>query len=143
MGRLGGYVSPRERENIKKKAKKKPSPYFQTLIDHIDQSWVRKKGLHYPFSGRDFKDLKAFCVNFQEWGLMALWDAFIGSDNEWVRKSGYSISAFIKCLPWLVDDKSWKRASQKYEIDMALPLSPELFPIVDNLLKTAKGKTNV
>lgn len=118
---------------------RKTSPYFQKLIEHIDQSWMNLKGMHYPFSGRDFSDLKGFCRSFQEWGLMALWDVFAASQNEWVRKSGYSINAFIKCLPWLVDDKGWKIVARKYESEMIHPLPTELFTVVNNLAQKLGG----
>lgn len=120
-------------------SKKEKSPYFPRLVDHIDASWLKLKGMHYPFAGRDFQDLKRFSRSFQEWGLMALWDAFAASDSEWVRKSGYSIGAFVKCLPWLVDDRGWKAASRRYEAEMVQPLSTELFTIVDNLGKKLGG----
>ena len=119
--------------------KQKASPYFPKLVEHIDASWMKMKGMHYPFAGRDFSDLKGFCRSFQEWGLMALWDAFVASDSDWVRKSGYSINAFVKCLPWLVDDRGWKAAAKRYESEMAEPLSTELFTVVDNLAKKLGG----
>jgi hypothetical protein len=112
--------------------KKKTSPYFPVLIEHIDKSWLKIKGMHYPFAGKDFKDLKGFSRSFQEWGVMALWDAFMASDSEWVRKSGYSIGAFVKCLPWLVDDPGWKRQAKTYEEKMVQPLTPEIETLFGN-----------
>lgn len=109
------------------------------LVAHIDEWWMKKKGMHYPWSGRDFKDLKSFCRSFQEWGVMALWDVFAASPSDFVKKSGYSIGAFVKCLPWLVDDKGWKGAAAAYAEKMRLPLSTDLFTVVDNLAKKLKG----
>lgn len=117
----------------------KASPYFSRLIEHIDQSWLRLKGINYPFAGRDFRDLKGFCRSFQEWGLMALWDAFVASQSEWVKKSGYSIGAFVKCLPWLVDDPGWKLAAKKYQLEIEEPLPTDLFTIVDRVVKKPGG----
>lgn len=118
--------------------KKKTSPYFSKLIEHIDQSWMKKKGMHYPFSGRDFKDLKSFCRSFQEWGVMALWNVFMASSSDWVRKSGYSISAFVKCLPWLVDDSAWKNEAKRFEKEMLIKIPTELQTHVDKILKEKK-----
>lgn len=121
-----------------KKDPKKTSPYFLKMIDHIDQSWMRIKSMHYPFSGRDFKDLKAFTRNFQEWGIMALWDVFMRSNSDWVRKSGYSVSAFIKCLPWLVDDPGWKAQSQKYMNLMSVPMPDQLGELLNGMVEAKK-----
>lgn len=101
--------------------KKQFQNWFKRLVDHIDQSWRVKKGLKYPFSGRDFKNLKNMCGHFQEWGVMALWDVFMESTSDWVQKTGYSLDGFSKCLPWLVDDKRWKFRAAKYEKDFPPP----------------------
>lgn len=116
--------------------KKKTSPYFKKLVDHINCSWLVRKKYAYPFSGRDFRDLKNMCRIFQEWGVMALWDEFVNSDNDWVRKSGYSISAFLKCVPWLVDLKGWKERASKYEIEVA----GQFHKVVVDLFKKFKLK---
>ncbi len=101
---------------------------------------MKRKDMHYPFSGRDFRDLKNFARTFRPWGVMALWDCFMVSDSEFVKKSGYSIGAFIKCLPWLVDDKGWKKRAVEYEAGMVEPLPDDLFAVVDNIAKKLGGK---
>lgn len=97
-----------------KQIKKDTSKTFKNLVDHIDTTWSKIKGFHYPFTGRDFKSLKNFTRSFQDWGVASLWDNFLASDSEWVKKSGYSLDAFFKCLPWLVDT-DWKGGARKYE----------------------------
>lgn len=124
------------------KKNKKPSPFFPKLVDHIDASWLKLKGMHYPFAGRDFRDLKAFSRSFKEWGVMALWDVFIASDSDWVLKSGYSVGAFVKCIPWLVDDLTWKAKSKRYESQIANEMPSDLLPIFDQILKGAKDGRN-
>lgn len=94
--------------------KAKTSPYFPILIEHIDKSWVERRSMNYPFSGRDFRDLKNLSRNLMEWGLMALWDCFMESDNDWVAKSGYSVGAFTRCIPWLIDHHLYKERSRNY-----------------------------
>lgn len=114
---------------------KKTSPYFKLMIDHIDQSWFKVKDMHYPFSGRDFRDLKGFARSFQEWGIMALFDVFMASKSDWVVKSGYSIGAFVKCLPWLVDDLGWKSKAETYRKKIEIPLPPEFKDLFSDVLK--------
>ncbi len=125
---------------MKPKRSKKPSPYFPKLVEHVSTSWQKKKNMPYPFAGRDFSDLKWACRQFQEWGVMALFDAFMASESDWVRRSGYSIGAFVKCLPWLVDDPMWKMSAKDYEAEMVEPLPPDLFTVVDGLSKELGGR---
>jgi hypothetical protein len=112
--------------------KKDPSPYFQFLIDHIHSTWKKKKGFGYPFRGRDFKELKTATRNFQEWQLMALWDVFMESNDEWVSKTGYSVGAFLGSLVWLIDNKSWKQRAKIYQ-DRIAPLPIEISRIIKQL----------
>jgi hypothetical protein len=109
--------------------KEKPSPYFHHLINHISKKWREKKGFGYPFQGRNFRDLKNATSSFMEWQLMSLYDVFIENESDWVRESGYSVGAFLACLPWLVDDKNWKMRAREYENKIA-PLPKEIGDIL-------------
>lgn len=103
------------------KEKKEKSQFFKFLVEHISQSWFRLKGYPYPFQGRDFKNLKGYCRSFQEWGVMALWDKYVECDNDWVKKTGYSLGGFYACLPWLTDVSGWKDKAKEYEKKMVSP----------------------
>lgn len=123
-----------------KKQKKDKSPYFPALVEHIDTSWKKLKGFGYPFQGKDFRYLKTYCRSFQEWGVMALWDVFLASDSDWVKKTGYSLDGFFRCLPWLVDDRGWKSKAAEYEKKLVPPAPKEiasLFEVIEprNALK--------
>lgn len=109
--------------------KEKTSPYFHPMIEHINFTWKRKKGHGYPFRGRDFKELKTMTRNFPEWQLMALFDVFMEHESEWVSESGHSINAFLACIPWLVDDATWKMRARGYEVKLA-PIPKEIGDIV-------------
>lgn len=61
---------------------------------------------------------------------MALWDVFIENDhNEWIQENGYSLGAFYACLPWLVDDSTWKMRARQYEVKIA-PLPKEIEEVI-------------
>lgn len=122
--------------------KKQPSPYFQTLVDHINDTWKAKKGFGYPFQGKDFKALKNASRNFQEWGVMALWDVFMTEDSEFVKKSGYSLGAFFVCLPSLVDDKGWKSKAQGYESRICGKFPKDVNQVISNALAKIKNIEN-
>jgi hypothetical protein len=115
--------------------KQEKSPFWQKLIDHIFNRWKEKKGFGYPFRGRDFKELKTATRVFPEWQLMALYDVFIENTGEWVVKSGYSVQAFISCLPWLVDDKYWKIRARSYEEKMVPALPAEILDLIQTIKK--------
>src|SRR5258708_2699626 len=100
---------------MKQKKEKSEHPHFKFIIDHIDETWFKLKGFHYPFAGKDFRDLKNIVRIFQQSGTLALWDCFIESNNSWVVESGYSLGAFGKCLTWLVDVPGWKSKAATYE----------------------------
>lgn len=95
--------------------------FFKKVIDHVDSTWMKKKGIHYPFAGKDFKYLKNYCSKFTEWGVMSLWDTFMESTSEWVQKTGYSLDGFYKCLPWLMDNPTWKMRAAVYEKEFPPP----------------------
>lgn len=105
-------------------------PYWQPLIDHIYTGWMRKKnGLQYPFRAAEMKQLKLATRNYPEWQLMALWDEFINSENDWIKKTGYSINGFLGCIVWLVDAPGWKARAREYEEKIA-PLPKEISEII-------------
>lgn len=115
--------------------KKEKSATFKKLIDHIDETWFKLKGFHYPFTGKDFSILKKFSGSFQDWGMAALWNSFLRSENEWVKKSGYSLDAFFRCLPWLVDT-DWKAEARAFEskwVEVKPDDVLELFKVADTL----------
>lgn len=120
--------------------KKHEKNFFKIVVNHIDETWYQKKKIHYPFAGKDFKYLKNYCNKFTEWGIMALWDSFIASESSWVKQSGYSLDAFFRCLPWLVDDPSWKYKAKIYEIEEFPPISDEILELF-NLKDVENEKT--
>ncbi len=126
--RLPGLLFPR----MEIEDKKEKTPHFKKVVAHIHNSWIALKGFGYPFVGRDFKDLKNMCRIFQPWGVCALWDTFVASESEWIKnKSGYSISSFCRCLPWLVDDPNWKKKAKDYEMSMVGDYPQEIMDLLD------------
>lgn len=115
----------------RKKEDRKTSPYFKAMVNHIDQAWrkARKSDTGYPFHGRDFKDLAHFVSYYQESGLMALYDMFLESQSDWVKRTGHSLQAFFKCLPGLLDKGGWKARAEKYEKGMLPPVEPEVLEL--------------
>ena len=112
----GKQDSPSKKSGVQKE--KKVSQFWVPLISHINRTWRDKKGSDYPFVGRDFRLIKNAVSNFQEWGVMALWDEFLEKENDWIKSTGYSVYAFSCCLPWLVDAPNWKWKARDYEEKM-------------------------
>ncbi len=122
------------------KKEKQPLEHWVAMISHIDSTWrnMKKVEFGYPFQGRDFRDLRHFAKVFKPWGVMSLWDAFLASDGEWVKRSGYSIGAFISCLPWLVDIPGWKDSAAKYEKKILGNMPPNIQEILEKIIETPK-----
>lgn len=118
-----GEVVPVDRRQGERRSSKR-NPYWQQMVDHINDTWKAKKGnahtsepeYNYPFTGRDFKALKHWSGMYLETGIMALWDEYLERADEWTLKAGLSIQEFERQLPRLVDDYKWKTRREKYQI---------------------------
>lgn len=98
-----------------KRRKEGATPFWAEVVAHIDTTWKAKKKVPYHFTGHIFKELKGLCRTYQPWGVMALWDDFLATGNDWVRSTGYSFTAFVHSVDKLVDNYAWKVDAQKYE----------------------------
>lgn len=126
----GGDVQMFRRSDVQKestpiartpKPVRAPDPFWQHLIDHINLRWSwKKKGAKYLWGGKDFGNLKRALRVYQVSDLMALFDAYITSEDEFAAKNGYSVAEFIRQIPRLVDFTDWKSKSRSY-LDKLLP----------------------
>ncbi len=110
---------------------------WQDLITHIDKKFKEVRGFGYPFTGRDFKDLKDMVRHFEVWGVMALWDVYMSMDSEYIKKQGYAIYNFCRSIPWLTD-KDWKSRAQKYEKELCPPIKKEIQELFEFAVKDKK-----
>jgi hypothetical protein len=120
-----------------------PSPFWQSLIDHINDTWKLKKGFGYPFTGRDMRDLKGMERIFGIHGTMALWDVYIAIDAPFVKKGGWNIGFFCRSIPWLTDDKGWKFEALKYEEKLKTTLVEPDHEGIELLLGTVKTAQDI
>lgn len=125
-------------KSAKPKTKKESSPvyFWKEMVAHIDETWKRKKGSPYPFTDRDFKQLKPVAKLYMTWGVMSLWDCFIASDDPFFRQTGYKIGAFIQSLPKLLD-MSWKPRAEVYRNKLEAP-APSLTNLIAGLSNEKK-----
>ncbi|HDY89841.1 MAG TPA: hypothetical protein ENH82_17205 [bacterium] len=86
------------------------------VIKHVCDTWsAKKQNAPYPFQGgKHGKILKWLCSFYEHAGVMALWDLYLASDDDFYRKAGWSIEVFKISIPKLVDS-GWKSIKQKYE----------------------------
>lgn len=101
---------------------KTPIPYWQEMVKHVGETWKRKKGSSYPFTPRDFAQLKTITKVYMPWGVMALWDYFLASDDPFYRQTGYKIGAFVQSLPKLLD-MAWKPKAETYRDKLEPPMA--------------------
>lgn len=116
------------------------------MIDHINEKWKNAfsppKEYSYPFLPKDFKDLKHFAKHYQPWGVMALWDLYVQTANDFIKKNGFTVFHFTTNLPRLLDNWGFKAIAKGYEKTMVEDKSPELFDNLDFGLKDSHGELN-
>ena len=119
-----------------KQLKTPKTEYWVELIRHLDDTWRKKKrqDFSYPFMGKDFADLKHFARIFRPWGLMALWDDYLDQDNEFNRRTGFSVFQFTRQLPFLVDGPLWKARAEMYRKGLMGDLNPEIKVLTDQVI---------
>lgn len=93
---------------------------WKAMICHISEKWKKQKKCEfgYPFTGKDFKDLKALASIYGVSGVQALWDTYLELKNDFNAKTGYSIYHFQRELPWLLDDPFWRSKRDRYESNL-------------------------
>ena len=99
----------------KVKEKKLPVPYWQELIKHIDESWLKKKGAAYPWSPQEFVKLNQLARIYQVCGVMAMWDLYMSDASYWGKITRYMIDGLKKDVGVLVDDLRWKGLLRTHE----------------------------
>lgn len=130
--------NPTKPTEPKKTSADKPAgpQFWKEMIEHLDKSWSHKKrGARYPWSGKDFAHLKRILRIYQPFDVMALWDLYINSYDEFASKQGYNIPEFVRQIPRLIDG-SWKTASQHY-MDVLMPKNDESMAKVNGLISQA------
>ena len=106
---------------VKTPSAKAAAPFWKELIQHINDSWGRRKrGAKYLWSGKDFAALKRVLVAYQAFDVMALWDCYINSSDDFAIKQGFSIPEFVRQIPRLVDG-NWKESSRQYQDNLDPP----------------------
>jgi hypothetical protein len=100
--------------------------FWKETIAHLKATWERKKpGAVFRFSGKEASLLRPQVRAYMAWGVMALWDVYLSTDNDWYRTQGYSVVAFCPAINALVDNPLWKGLAKKYELKLNGPL-PQL-----------------
>lgn len=125
----------------KRRSKNPKVPHWQELVDHVNNTWKRKKKseFNYPFMGRDMKDLAHFARVYQPYGVMALWDVYLKQADEWTLKHGLSIYIFTTQLPRLVD-QDWKGQARIYQEGMPDTPPEKIAEVIEKMPNFIKPK---
>jgi len=115
-----------------KRPKKPATEWWKETLAHIDETWKKKKGRSYPFTGQDLKLLKLLrnCFTAQE--VLALWDCYLRASPFWGQKTGFLIAGLFAERSVLLDDLNFKKLTAKYEAEFGMreakEVGTELFP---------------
>jgi len=121
---------------------KAASPFWKEMIQHLNDTWSRKKrGAKYLWSGKDFAALKRVLAVYQPFDVMALWDIYISSDDEFAKRQGYNVVEFIRQLPRLVDG-DWKSRAKKH-MDVLIPEDRDAIAKVNELVSIASAGKSI
>lgn len=114
------------------KSRSRPTEYWTETLEHISQTWQKKKGRKYPFTGQDLKHLKQLRGWFTAPEVLALWSCYLQGSPFWGIKTGYLISGLWAERSVLLDDPNFKRLTAKFEAEFGLKeakeVGMELFP---------------
>lgn len=114
------------------RAPKSAAPFWKPMIEHLDVTWsLKKRGTKYPWSGKDMAHLKRISRLYNEWGVMALWDVYLATDDDWARKNGFNVVEFVRQIPRLVDGIAWKNRAADHEkrlIESQVKTEPVITP---------------
>ena len=134
-----------KRKKERRAGERRALPGWQEMIDHISETWQKKRlaDFGYPFTGKDFADLRYFASRFQTWTLAALWDEYLEGANEYVDKHACDIFTFTRSLPRLMDSRSYKSRAAGYEKRWAPPLPSEIVDLFSGFnLNNSLGPNN-
>lgn len=110
--------------------------FWQTIVDHVNKSWVARKGVPYPWDAHEFKKLHGLAVTYQAWGVMAMWDQYVQMGTYWGKLTGFMLDGLKKDVGVIVDDPRWKSLCRTYEEKLFAPSAEEVVPIGDLLKST-------
>ncbi len=112
--------------------KKAATEWWKETLAHINETWKKKKGRDYPFTGQDLKQLKLLRGFFTAPEVMALWTCYLRGSPFWGQKTGYLISGLWAERSVLLDDLDFKKLTLKYEAEFGIreakEVGMELFP---------------
>lgn len=110
------------------------TPFWKETIAFIDETWKKKKGASFYWQGQTFKKLKSLIGLHQPWGVMSLWETYLGLNDLYAKNAGYSFEMFEKKLPTLVDDPGWKGRARKYEDQLLGPVGDDLANVLNGVV---------
>jgi hypothetical protein len=128
-------LPPGEERRTKHRSKPEEPPieHWQPMVSHLDKAFEAKRKNKFYWRGQHFKELRGLTRTYQPWGVMALWDEYLGLTDEYTKKAGWSFEMFVTKLPSLLDNSPWKVTATKYEDALLGPMPAEVAALVGNL----------
>ena len=103
-----------------RQANQKPRvEYWRELLAYVDAGYRKKFGRHYPWNNLARKNLWNLGRVHSAWGVMALWDLYLGSQSGWARRTGWSVYGMIRDVVRLMDDARFKQVALRHEESLA------------------------
>jgi len=100
--------------------KKQKSEFWAETLEHISQTWQKKKGRKYPFTGQDLKLIKQLRNWLTAPEVMAMFSVYLSSSPYWGRSTGFLISGMWQERSILLEDPNFKKLVTKYEAELGM-----------------------
>ena len=122
---------PKKKAQKKERVKKNIQGYKE-LVEHVCETFKKKKGSKYPFTSTCGAIIKKLLSLYGLFQTMALWDMFLAQDWSWVKdgrqiRVPHDLMKFQTKITILLED-DWKSIAEKYEKEVSAKFQPE-FPI--------------
>lgn len=102
-------------ENKEEVRKKEADPLWKELLEHISQTWEKKKGKKYFFTGQDLKLLKSLVSWLGSIEVMALWLCYLRGSAFWGPKTGFLVAGMYQERSILLDHPEKKKIMAELE----------------------------
>jgi hypothetical protein len=107
---------PSGRGDKRRQAKQKRHvEYWHELLAHVDASYRKKFGRHYPWNNLARRNIHNLGRVHCAWRVMALWDLYLESESWWAKQTGWSVYGMIRDSGRLMDDSRFKQIAFKHD----------------------------
>jgi hypothetical protein len=101
---------------VRQAKQKQHVEYWRELLAHVDATYRKQFGRHYPWSNLTRRNLSNLARVHSTCRVMALWDLYLESESWWARQTGWLAYGMIRDVSRLMDDPRLKQMAREHEV---------------------------